>query len=86
MTEARLYFIIPFMSGGDMYKVLQKRARFPENDVKFYITQLVMAIGELHNQNIIHRDLKLENIMMCEDGYVKLIDYGLSKILEGGQD
>ena len=49
--------------------------------VKFYTAQIVLAIGELHAKGIAHRDLKLENIMVDEKGYIKIIDYGLAKIL-----
>lgn len=52
--------------------------------VKFYAAQITMAIGYLHGQGIAHRDLKLENILIDHDGYLKIIDYGLAKII--GQD
>ena len=53
--------------------------------MKFYTAQIVLAVGELHNKGIMHRDLKLENIMVDEDGYLKLIDYGLAKNVSEGQ-
>ena len=56
--------------------------RFPEDHVRFYAAQIIIAIGKLHNKGIMHRDLKLENIMVDETGYIKLIDFGLAKILQ----
>jgi serine/threonine protein kinase len=42
-----------------------------------------LAIGELHNKGIMHRDLKLENILIDDKGYIKIIDYGLAKMVGG---
>lgn len=64
---------------------MQYHKKFKEDIVKFYITQLVIAVGELHDKGVIHRDLKLENIMMQENGYLKLIDFGMSRSLSHGQ-
>lgn len=72
---------MPFVRGGELYKVFQTRKRFPEIVVKFYAAQIVMAIGYLHQQGIAHRDLKLENILIDGDGYLKIIDFGLAKII-----
>ena len=45
--------------------------------------QIILAVGELHRKGIMHRDLKLENILVDERGYLKIIDYGLAKIIKG---
>ena len=76
---------MPFVRGGELYKIFQSQNRFPEADVRFYAAQIILAVGELHNKGIMHRDLKLENIMVDEDGYLKLIDYGLAKTVTEGQ-
>ena len=65
-SEIRLYFVMPFINGGELYKIFQEERRFPENVVKFYAAQIILAIGELHAKEIMHRDLKLENIMIDE--------------------
>ena len=72
---------MPFIQGGEIFKVLEIHKRFVEKDIKFYIAQLVLGVGYLHSRGIIHRDLKMENIMLDEQGYVKIIDYGLSRML-----
>lgn len=51
--------------------------------MRFYSAQIIMAVGYLHSKGIMHRDLKLENIMVDHTGYIKIIDYGLAKILIG---
>lgn len=53
--------------------------------VKFYAAQIIIGIGKLHERGIMHRDLKLENIMVDSNGYIKIIDYGLAKMLAGDQ-
>ena len=47
-NDYRLYFVMPFVRGGELYKVMKQRKRFTEDVVKFYAAQLVMGIGYLH--------------------------------------
>jgi serine/threonine protein kinase len=58
--------------------------RLSEEMVLFYVTQVVMGLGHLHSLKYAYRDLKPENILICEDGYIKIADFGLSKKLESG--
>ena len=53
--------------------------------MRFYAAQITMAVGYLHSKGIMHRDLKLENILVDETGYLKIIDYGLAKTLQENQ-
>lgn len=73
---------MPFVRGGELYKVMKQRKRFTEDIVKFYAAQLVMGIGYLHQKSIIHRDLKLENILLDQTGYLQIIDFGLAKLYD----
>ena len=81
-SELRLYFVMPFVRGGELYKIYESKKRFDEETVRFYGAQLAIAIGYLHSKGIAHRDLKLENILVDTDGYLKIIDYGLAKMLK----
>ena len=54
----------------------------PEDRAKFFVVQIALALGYLHKKRIVHRDLKLENVLIEEDGYLCLADYGISKKIE----
>mmetsp|Transcript_7334 Transcript_7334/g.11491 ORF Transcript_7334/g.11491 Transcript_7334/m.11491 type:complete len:240 (+) Transcript_7334:1088-1807(+) len=77
---------MPFVRGGELYKVFTSQKRFKEQSVVFYAAQMAIAIGYLHMKGIVHRDLKLENILLDQDGYIKIIDYGLAKMLTDDQE
>ena len=68
-----------FIRGGDLFSYMINEGAFSEERVRFYVVQIAMALGYLHERNIMHRDLKAENIMVDEDGYLCLIDFGTSK-------
>ncbi|XP_064628908.1 ribosomal protein S6 kinase alpha-3-like [Lineus longissimus] len=78
-TEGKLYLILEFLRGGDLFTRLSKEVMFTEEDVKFYLAELALALDHLHKVGIIYRDLKPENILLDADGHVKLTDFGLSK-------
>lgn len=77
----RIYFIMDFIQGGELFKHLSEQKRFPEEKAKFYAAQIALALGYLHDSKIIYRDLKPENILLDSDGYIMLADFGLAKIL-----
>ncbi|XP_059032537.1 ribosomal protein S6 kinase alpha-2 isoform X1 [Mustela nigripes] len=78
-TEGKLYLILDFLRGGDLFSRLSKEVMFTEEDVKFYLAELALALDHLHGLGIIYRDLKPENILLDEEGHVKITDFGLSK-------
>ncbi|KAE8573635.1 cAMP-dependent protein kinase catalytic subunit-like [Halyomorpha halys] len=79
--NAYVYLGLPFIPGGEIYKQMKLAGKFEENVSKFFGAQILLAIEYLHNCDIIFRDLKPENILLDEYGYVKLTDFGLSKIV-----
>ncbi|XP_023932181.1 ribosomal protein S6 kinase alpha-3-like [Lingula anatina] len=78
-TEGKLYLILEFLRGGDLFTRLSKEVMFTEEDVKFYLAELALSLNHLHQVGIIYRDLKPENVLLDADGHVKLTDFGLSK-------
>ena len=82
-TKERIYFITPFIKGGDLYNKLKKDKFLTEDLVKFYSAQIAIALQYLHDLGIAYRDLKLENILLNDDGYIKLCDFGASVKLIG---
>ena len=81
-TEDRIFFVMPFFSGGELFQHLKKFKRFSEEMVRFYGAQIAIALQYLHDKKIIYRDLKPENILLDEKGYLCLVDFGMAKKLE----
>lgn len=78
-TDQKIYFVMNFIRGGELFTHLQSEKRFKEERARFYAAQIISAIGYLHKKKIIYRDIKPENILMGEDGYLYLADFGLAK-------
>ncbi|XP_050674793.1 ribosomal protein S6 kinase 2 beta isoform X2 [Leptidea sinapis] len=79
-TAGKLYLILDFLRGGDLFSRLSKEVMFTEEDVKFYLAELALALEHVHKLGIIYRDLKPENILLDADGHIALTDFGLSKL------
>ena len=77
-TPENLYMVIDYCPGGDLDFHIQLNI-FEEEEAKFYISELILAIEYLHNHNILYLDLKPENILISSDGHIKLIDFGLAR-------
>jgi len=84
-TEERVYFVLPFIQGGELFQHLRKYKYFPEKNVKFYASIIGLSLEYLHKKGIVYRDIKPENILLERDGYLKLIDFGMAKILKGDE-
>ena len=80
-SPSKLYMVIEFMQGGELFFHLSKQRRFSENTARFYIAEVIIGIEYLHDRGIIYRDLKPENILLGLDGHIKLTDFGLSKLI-----
>lgn len=79
----RVYFLTEFVKGMDLFDVLREMNLVTDRDSRFYMACMICIFEHLHDRDIIYRDLKPENIMVDEEGYLKLIDFGTAKIVNG---
>ncbi|KAK5578213.1 hypothetical protein RB653_003166 [Dictyostelium firmibasis] len=79
-NEKKLYLVMDFINGGQLFYHLQKEAIFSEDQVRFYMAELILALEHLHASDIVHRDLKPENILLDSQGHCILTDFGLAKL------
>ncbi|KAK2720307.1 ribosomal protein S6 kinase beta-1-like [Artemia franciscana] len=84
-TGGKLYLILEYLSGGELFMHLEREGIFMEDTACFYLSEIILALEHLHHQGIIYRDLKPENILLDAQGHVKLTDFGLCKesVIEG---
>lgn len=80
-TPTKLYMVMPFLRGGELFFHLRKAKRFTEAQARFFAAEIALGIGHLHSKGIVYRDLKPENILLDDHGHVSLTDFGLAKAL-----
>ncbi|KAJ0390908.1 hypothetical protein P43SY_011178 [Pythium insidiosum] len=78
-TESKLYLVMDFQPGGELFSYLRQEGTFTEDKARFYLAEMILALEHLHSKGIIHRDLKPENVLISAEGHVKLTDFGLAK-------
>jgi len=78
-TPDKLYFVMDYVSGGELFFHLQKEKKFSEERVRFYGAEIVAGLEYLHNAGVIYRDLKPENLLLTNEGHLVMTDFGLSK-------
>ena len=78
-TFERLCFVMEYVNGGELFFHLSRERVFSEERAKFYAAEILLALKYLHQQGIIYRDLKLENLLLDKDGHMKIADFGLCK-------
>ncbi|CAK56318.1 unnamed protein product (macronuclear) [Paramecium tetraurelia] len=80
--EKNLYLVMEYLAGGDLMTLLMKKDILSEAEARFYMAELVQAVSSVHKLGFIHRDLKPDNILLDNNGHIKLSDFGLCKDAE----
>ena len=75
-----IYLVMEFCPGGDFMNLLIKKDILTEEEARFYIAELILAVDSIHKLDCIHRDIKPDNILIDKNGHIKLTDFGLAKI------
>ena len=77
-----LYLVMDLLTGGDLRYHLCHYEKFSEEETKFFFACILLGLEYIHKNNIIHRDLKPENLVCDENGYIRITDFGVAKILK----
>mmetsp|Transcript_21152 Transcript_21152/g.48557 ORF Transcript_21152/g.48557 Transcript_21152/m.48557 type:complete len:371 (-) Transcript_21152:159-1271(-) len=80
--EKRLFLVLEFVNGGELFSHLRKEGRLPNDDARFYAGEITLAFQYLHSKNIVYRDLKPENLLIDSEGHIKMTDFGFAKFVE----
>jgi len=78
-TQEKLYFVLDYVNGGELFFHLQRERHFSEARARFYSAEMASALGYLHSVGVVYRDLKPENILLDAEGHLVLTDFGLCK-------
>uniref|UniRef100_A0A3B1JWN4 Ribosomal protein S6 kinase related a n=2 Tax=Astyanax mexicanus TaxID=7994 RepID=A0A3B1JWN4_ASTMX len=84
-SQRHLFIMCEYCSTGDLYTYWTLTGQFDEKEIRVFAAELGSALGFLHDFGIIHRDVKMENILLTEQGHLRLADFGLSRRLECGE-
>ncbi|KAF8823330.1 Pkinase-domain-containing protein [Lentinula edodes] len=76
----KLYLVMSFVNGGELFYHLQREGKFDQDRSRFYAAELLVALEHLHGFNVVYRDLKPENILLDYTGHIALCDFGLCKL------
>ncbi|XP_021929735.1 serine/threonine-protein kinase S6KL-like isoform X2 [Zootermopsis nevadensis] len=83
-NRKQLFIVSEFVSGGELLELCQSYGILPEELVRIYVAEISLALDFLHNAGVIYRDIKLENILLDDEGHAQLIDFGLAKWIKYG--
>ena len=77
--KSRPYIVMEYLEGQTLAACLREKARLPEGEAVRIVSQICAGLDYLHRKGVVHRDLKPENIMLCRDGTIRIMDFGIAK-------
>jgi protein kinase X len=80
--EKKLYMLMEYINGGELFSYLRKEGRLSNDTARFYTAEIILAFDFLHSKNIIYRDLKPENLLIDSAGHMKITDFGFAKVIK----
>ena len=83
-TDKHYLFVMELCAGGDLLSYVRKRRKLNETLAKYLFKQIIEGIGYIHSKSILHRDIKLENILLDDKGHIKIADFGVGKHIKQG--
>ena len=83
-TKRHMLLAMELCAGGDLLNYVRKRKKLDEISAKVIFRQIIKGLGYIHRKRILHRDIKLDNILLDGNGNVKIADFGVSKLVKPG--
>ena len=81
-TESHIVYVMEVCGGGDLLSYVRRRRKLKEDYAKFVFRQIILGLQYVHQKGVLHRDIKLDNILLTSEGDVKICDFGVSKLIQ----
>ncbi|KAF4655331.1 hypothetical protein FOZ61_007638 [Perkinsus olseni] len=79
--DKRLFMLMEYVNGGELFSHLRKEGRLPNEEARFYAAEIVLAFQYMHSLDVVYRDLKPENLLIDFEGHIKITDFGFAKVV-----
>lgn len=84
-SPKHLLMVMEYAGGGDLLQYVKKRRRLDEDEARRIFRQIVYGLAHCHCRSVLHRDIKLDNILLDNEGEIKICDFGVSRIIKKNQ-